>query len=274
MTINCKGELIDLTDPKIMGILNITPNSFFDGGKYKTDTEFLKQTELMLEQGADFIDLGAYSSKSGADFVSQEQELARMIPIVELLVKEFPSIILSIDTFRAEVAKQSVQSGAAIINDISAGELDPDMLSVVGQLKVPYILMHMRGNPNTMQSMTDYKDITLEVIQYLSQRVALARENNIVDIILDPGFGFAKTTQQNYELMNKMELLEVFELPLLVGISRKTMIHKLLEITPEKALNGTTVLNTIALQKGANILRVHDVLEAVQTKKILKALSI
>lgn len=274
MTINCKGELIDLTDPKIMGILNITPNSFFDGGKYKTDTEFLKQTELMLEQGADFIDLGAYSSKPGADFVSQEQELARMIPIVELLVKEFPSIILSIDTFRAEVAKQSVQSGAAIINDISAGELDPDMLSVVGQLKVPYILMHMRGNPNTMQSMTDYKDITLEVIQYLSQRVALARENNIVDIILDPGFGFAKTTQQNYELMNKMELLEVFELPLLVGISRKTMIHKLLEITPEKALNGTTVLNTIALQKGANILRVHDVLEAVQTKKILKALSI
>ncbi|MHC5310469.1 dihydropteroate synthase [Myroides sp. LJL116] len=273
MTINCKGELIDLSDPKIMGILNITPNSFFDGGKYKSDRDFLAQGELMLEQGADFLDLGAYSSKPSADFVTQDQELARIIPVVELLVKEFPQVKISIDTFRGEVARQSILAGACMVNDISGGKLDPTMLEVVGQLQVPYILMHMKGNPQTMQSLAEYQNITKEVITYFSEQVALAREKGIHDIIIDPGFGFAKTLEQNYELMQHMELLHALDLPILVGISRKSMIYKLLETTAEFALNGTTVLNTIALQKGASILRVHDVLQAVQTKKIYNALT-
>lgn len=274
MTINCKGELIDLSDPKIMGILNITPNSFFDGGKYKSDKDFLAQAALMLEQGADFLDLGAYSSKASAEFVDQDQELDRILPVIDLLVKEFPQVKISVDTFRAEVARQSILAGACMVNDISGGTLDSTMLEVVGQLQVPYILMHMKGNPQTMQSLAQYQNITKEVITYFSQQVAIAREKGIHDIIIDPGFGFAKTLEQNYELMQHMELLDALELPILVGISRKSMIYKLLETTPELALNGTTVLNTIALQKGASILRVHDVLEAVQTKKIFNAVTL
>ncbi|MDR0228819.1 MAG: dihydropteroate synthase [Flavobacteriaceae bacterium] len=274
MTINCKGELIDLKDPKIMGILNVTPNSFFDGGKYTTDSAFLKQAEKMINDGADFIDIGAYSSKPSAEFVTEEEEILRIVPIVEMLQKEFPKMHLSIDTFRAGVAKATVEAGAALINDIAAGFLDDNMLETVGKLQVPYIMMHMRGTPQTMQSMTAYDDLTKEVKLYFSERVAKARAYKINDIIIDPGFGFAKTLEQNYELMNKMELFSSFDLPILVGISRKSMIYKLLENTPQEALNGTTVLNTIALQKGANILRVHDVKEAVETKKIIKQLTI
>lgn len=274
MTINCKGELIDLSDPKIMGILNVTPNSFFDGGKYKTDLDFLKQAERMLNEGADFIDVGAYSSKPSAEFVSEEQECQRIVPIVELLLKEFPSLYLSIDTFRAKVARVAIEAGAAMINDIAAGELDNQMITTVGELGVPYIMMHMRGNPKTMQTLTKYDDLVMDMRKYFSEKIALARAAKINDIIIDPGFGFAKTLEQNYELMNKMELFDVFELPILVGISRKSMIYKLLDITPQEALNGTTVLNTIALQKGANILRVHDVKEAVETKAIVKQLTI
>lgn len=270
MTINCKGELIDLSSPKIMGILNVTPNSFYDGGKHKSDAAFLKHAEEMIVQGADFIDVGAYSSKPSADFVSEQEEIQRIVPIVELLQKEFPTTHLSIDTFRAAVAKATVEAGAAIINDIAAGHLDEAMLETIGQLQVPYIMMHMRGTPQTMQSLTEYSDLVKEVKIYFAERVAKAREHKINDIILDPGFGFAKTTDQNYELMAKMELLSSFELPMLVGISRKSMIYRLLDITAQEALNGTTVLNTIALQKGANILRVHDVKEAVQTREILK----
>lgn len=274
MTINCKGELIDLSDPKIMGILNVTPNSFFDGGKYKTDLDFLKQAERMLNEGADFIDVGAYSSKPSAEFVSEEQECQRIVPIVELLLKEFPSLYLSIDTFRAKVARVAIEAGAAMINDIAAGELDNQMITTVGELGVPYIMMHMRGNPKTMQTLTKYDDLVMDMRKYFSEKIALARAAKINDIIIDPGFGFAKTLEQNYELMNKMELFDVFELPILVGISRKSMIYKLLDITPQEALNGTTVLNTIALQKGANILRVHDVKEAVETRAIVKQLTI
>lgn len=270
MTINCKGELIDLSSPKIMGILNVTPNSFYDGGKYKSDAAFLKHAEEMIVQGADFIDVGAYSSKPSADFVSEQEEIQRIVPIVDILQKEFPAIHLSIDTFRAAVAKATVEAGAAMINDIAAGYLDEAMLETIGQLQVPYIMMHMRGTPQTMQSLTSYNDLVKEIKIYFAERVAKAREHKINDIILDPGFGFAKTLDQNYELMAKMELLSSFELPMLVGISRKSMIYKLLDITAQEALNGTTVLNTIALQKGANILRVHDVKEAVQTREILK----
>lgn len=270
MTINCKGELVDLSSPKIMGILNITPNSFYDGGKYKSDAAFLKHAEEMIAQGADFIDVGAYSSKPSAEFVSEQEEIQRIVPIVAMLQKEFPTTHLSIDTFRAAVAKATVEAGAAIVNDIAAGHLDEAMLETVGQLQVPYIMMHMRGTPQTMQSLTAYSDLVKEVKLYFAERVAKAREHKINDIILDPGFGFAKTLEQNYELMGKMELLSSFDLPLLVGISRKSMIYKLLDITAQEALNGTTVLNTIALQKGANILRVHDVKEAVQTREILK----
>ncbi|MXN92991.1 dihydropteroate synthase [Flavobacterium sp. Sd200] len=271
MLINCKGRLIDLDEPKVMGILNCTPDSFFDGGKYHNETELLKQAEKMLADGADFIDIGAYSSKPNAEFVSEEQELQRIVPVVQLLIKHFPDVILSIDTFRAKVAEASVENGAAIINDIAAGLLDDAMLPTVGKLKVPYIMMHMRGTPQTMVKLTQYDDIIKEMLFYFSERIAAARSYGIEDIIIDPGFGFAKTLQQNYEVLNKMELFDIAGFPILAGMSRKSMIYKLLNITPQEALNGTTVLNTIALNKGAKILRVHDVKEAVEVVKIWRS---
>lgn len=274
MTINCKGELIDLSIPRIMGILNITPNSFYDGGKYKTDLDFLNQTERMLNEGADFIDLGAYSSKPSAEFVSEEEEIKRLVEVVALLVDKFPKIKLSIDTFRSQVAKRAIEAGGAMVNDIAAGILDEQMIEVVGKLQVPYIMMHMRGNPKSMQSLTNYEDLILDMRYYFSERLAKAREAKINDVILDPGFGFAKTMEQNYELMAKLEHFHCFDLPLLVGISRKSMVYKLLNCTPQEALNGTSVLNTVALQKGAHILRVHDVKEANEVRKILKQLMI
>lgn len=268
-TINCKGKLVELDTPKVMGILNITPNSFYDGGRYKSDSDFLKQAETMFVDGATFLDLGAYSSKPNAEFVSVEEEAERLFPVLELLLKEFPDALISIDTFRADVAKKAINSGAAIINDISGGMLDSNMLQTVGELGVPYIMMHMRGTPNTMQQFTQYTNLINDILYYFSERISSARSYNIKDIIIDPGFGFSKTLDQNYELMQKMELFSILELPLLVGISRKSMIYKLLGTTPKEALNGTTVLNTISLQKGAKILRVHDVKEAVETLQIL-----
>lgn len=268
MFINCKGRLIDLSTPKVMGILNCTPDSFFDGGKYKNESEFLHQAEKMLTDGANFIDIGAYSSKPNAEFVSEDEELARLVPVVELVLKHFPDTLISVDTFRAAVAKAAIESDAAMVNDIAAGMLDDKMLETVGQLKVPYIMMHMRGTPQTMVKLTQYEDILKEMLLYFSERVAAARSFGIDDIIIDPGFGFAKTLLQNYEVLNKMELFKLTELPILAGMSRKSMIYKLLNITPQEALNGTTVLNTIALTKGANILRVHDVKEAVECIRI------
>ncbi len=264
MTINCKGQLIDLATPKVMGILNVTPNSFFDGGKYKNQQEILSQVELMLAEGATFIDVGAYSSKPNADFVSVKEELARIIPVVDLILKHFPKALLSIDTFRSEVAQLTIENGAALINDIAAGSLDEQMMAVVAKHNVPYIMMHMRGTPQTMQTMTDYKDIVKEMLFYFSQKVHQARSLGINDLILDPGFGFAKTTDQNYEVLQKMELFQMLELPLLAGISRKSMVYKPLHSNASEALNGTTVLNTIALTKGSKILRVHDVKEAME----------
>ncbi|KRD10129.1 dihydropteroate synthase [Flavobacterium sp. Root901] len=273
MLINCKGELIDLSIPKVMGILNVTPNSFFDGGKYKNEDEIIPQVEKMLTEGAAFIDIGAYSSKPSAEFVSEQEEIDRIVPVVELILKHFPKALLSIDTFRAEVAKVSIESGAAIINDIAAGELDDKMFDVIEKYNVPYIMMHMRGNPQTMQSLTQYGDIIKEMLFYFSEKAAKARSLGINDLILDPGFGFAKTTDQNYEVMQKMELFNVLELPVLAGVSRKSMIYKTLNITPQEALNGTTFLNTIALTKGAKILRVHDVKEAVECVALFNKLS-
>lgn len=263
-TLNIGGKILDLSKPKVMAILNITPDSFFSGSRFSDDEEIFKQVSAFLKEGASIIDVGAYSSRPGAEDVSEREELNRLIPVVKLLTTEFPDIILSIDTFRGKVAAEAIKAGGHIINDISGGELDKSMFEVVGALGVPYILMHMRGNPKTMSSLTDYNDLLLDIAFYFSEKINRLKAWGVKDIILDPGFGFAKTAEQNYRLLKDMNNLKVFDLPLLAGISRKAMIWKKLNIKPEEALNGTTVLNTLALQNGAAILRVHDVLEAKQ----------
>ncbi|PQV46911.1 dihydropteroate synthase [Jejuia pallidilutea] len=273
MTINCKGKIIDLSTPRVMGVLNITPDSFYDGGMYKDEASILKQVEYMLNNGATFIDVGAYSSRPNADHVSEEEELQRILPIVKLILNNFPETLLSIDTFRSSIAKACIAAGAAIINDISAGKLDDNMLTTVAEIQVPYIMMHMRGTPQNMQSLTNYEDLVKDIIFYFSERITAARDLGIIDVIIDPGFGFAKTLEQNFELLRKLEVFKMIEKPLLVGVSRKSMIYKTLETTAKEALNGTTVLNTIALQKGASILRVHDVKEAMETVKLVEALN-
>lgn len=269
MTINCKGILIDLSTPKVMGILNLTPDSFYDGGVLKNEKDILGQAEKMLSEGATFLDLGGYSSRPGAKDILISEELNRVIPAIELILKNFPETLISIDTFRSEVAKKAIENGAAIINDISAGMLDEAMLPTVAQLQVPYVMMHMRSTPQTMQSQTDYDNVTLDVLHYFSERIAAARKLGINDIIADPGFGFAKTLEQNFELLSNLELFKNLNVPFLIGVSRKKMIHKTLNISPQEALNGTTALNSIALLKGANILRVHDVKEAVECIKLI-----
>ena len=273
MTINCKGKLISLETPKVMGILNCTPDSFFDGGKYNNESELLSQVEKMLVDGATFADVGAYSSKPNASFVSEEEEISRILPVIELILKNFPETLISIDTFRSKVAEKSIEIGAAIINDISAGNLDDKMMETVAKLQVPYIMMHMKGTPQTMQSLANYDSIIKEMLFYFSEKIALARSLGINDLIVDPGFGFAKTTEQNFEVMKQLELFQILDLPILVGISRKSMIYKTLETTAQNSLNGTTFLNTISLQKGAKILRVHDVKEAVECVKLFEALN-
>lgn len=273
MNINCNGRLIDLSTPKVMGILNVTPNSFFDGGKHKEINSIIHQVDKMISEGADFVDIGAYSSKPSAEFVSEDEEIHRLVSVLKELVNTFPNCIFSVDTFRAEVARISVENGVAIVNDISAGLLDENMLETVAKLKVPYIMMHSKGTPQTMQSLANYEDIVKEMLFYFSERIQKARSFGISDIIIDPGFGFAKTLNQNYEVLQKMQLLSQLEVPLLAGISRKSMIYKVLENSPQEALNGTSVLNTIALQKGAKILRVHDVKEAVECIKLVSKLN-
>jgi dihydropteroate synthase len=268
MTINCKGQIIDLSTPKIMGILNITPNSFYDGGKYSLENNAIAQVEKMLKEGATFIDIGAYSSKPNAEFVSEEEELNRIIPVVKTLIKEFPEALLSIDTFRSTVAQECINNGAALINDISAGSLDEKMMEVIASNNIPYIMMHLRGTPQTMQDQTNYEHIINEILTYFSDKVNKARSLGINDLIIDPGFGFAKTTDQNYEILSNLEQFKMLELPILAGVSRKSMIYKTLDTSPEEALNGTTVLNTIAITKGATIIRVHDVKEAMECVKL------
>ena len=272
MTINCLGKLIDLSSPKVMGILNVTPNSFFDGGKYSDEISLLSQAEKMLSEGATFIDIGAYSSKPSAEFVSEEEEIRRLLPVLQLVLKNFPETLISVDTFRAKVATVAIENGACMINDISAGNLDETMMDSVAKFQVPYIMMHMKGNPQTMQSLANYENITKEMLRYFSEKIAVARSFGINDLLVDPGFGFAKTREQNFEVMKNLELFQMLEVPMLVGVSRKSMIYKTLETTANYALNGTTVLNTIALQKGAKILRVHDVNEAIESIKLVAAL--
>ena len=268
MTLNCKGNFVDLSSPKIMGILNLTPDSFFDGGKYKNEVEILHQVEKMLKEGATFIDMGAYSSRPGAEKVTEDEELKRIVPIVQLVLKDFPEAIISIDTFRSNVAESCLKEGASIINDISAGILDGNMFKLVSKYKSPYIMMHMRGTPQTMHQQTHYENLLVDILFYFSERIKVARTHKINDIIVDPGFGFSKSLEQNYELLQKLDLLRSLELPILVGLSRKSMIYKVLESTPQNALNGTTALNMLALQKGANILRVHDVAAAMECIKL------
>ena len=269
--INCKGELICFDTPKVMGILNITPDSFYAQSR-TTPAEVLRKAEQMLEEGATFVDIGGYSSRPNAQEVSPQEELQRVVPVVEALVKHFPDIRISVDTFRAEVARESLEAGACIINDISAGQIDPAIWEVVAHYQVPYIAMHMRGTPQTMQTYTEYDKLTKDILYYFSEVKDKARQLRINHLIIDPGFGFSKTLAQNYELMQQLALFKALECPILVGISRKSMIYKLLDTTPEAALNGTTVLNTFALLHGADILRVHDVKEAVECVKIVREL--
>lgn len=271
--INVKNRILDVSIPQIMGIINLTPDSFFDGGYYNTCEKALERAGTLLKEGATILDVGAYSSRPGAAEITEEEELKRLIPFIKKMIEIYPDVILSIDTFRAVVATKAIEAGASIINDISGGDLDPEMFETVGKLKVPYILMHMRGEPETMQSLTAYEDLVGDICTYFIDRIERLRGYGVKDIILDPGFGFAKTMEQNYELLNRFEELLSFGLPLLGAVSRKSMIYRLLHSSPEQALNGTTVLNTILLMKGANILRVHDVVEAKEATLLISKLN-
>lgn len=258
---------MDLSKPRVMGILNITPDSFFKGSRVLPEN-VLDVAESMLKEGADFLDVGGYSSRPGAVDISVDEELKRVVPVVHALKKIFPDTAISIDTFRSEVAHQAIEAGADLVNDIAAGLLDKEMFSVVGKAGVPYIMMHMRGTPQTMRAQTDYQNLLKEIVDYFHERVYLARQSGVKDIIIDPGFGFAKTVQQNFQLLHQLEHLEILELPILAGISRKSMIWNTLGIEPDEALNGTTALHMMALMNGASILRVHDVKSAIECIKL------
>ncbi len=262
--INCNGTLLDLNTPKIMGILNITPDSFFDGGKYQEEDSILKRVQCMIADGADIIDIGAYSSRPGADHISADEELNRLAKALNIIRKAYPEVILSVDTFRAKIAEAVVKDFQVdIINDIAAGEMDEKMFDTMVELNVPYIIMHMKGTPQDMQKDPNYNyDVVYEIIDYFSKKVEELKQRGLHDIILDPGFGFGKTLDHNYELLNRIKELDVLGLPVLIGLSRKSMIYNLLDCTPQEALNGTSLLNMISLQNGASILRVHDVKEA------------
>ena len=269
--INVNGRLMDLSEPQVMGILNVTPDSFYAGSRSETEKDIVQRLHQIIDEGASIIDIGGYSSRPNAEHISTEEEMNRLRNGLEIIRKHSPNAVVSVDTFRADVAKMCVEEyGVAIINDISAGQMDETMFSTIAQLGIPYIIMHMKGTPQDMQTSPTYAHFLKEVFYYFSEKVQKLRDLGVKDIILDPGFGFGKTLEHNYELMNHLEEFSLFELPLLVGVSRKSMIYKLLETTPEEALNGTTALHTIALLKGANILRVHDVKEAVESIKIVQ----
>jgi dihydropteroate synthase len=258
-TLNVQGRLIDLSTPKIMGVLNVTPDSFYADSRVTELTSVLQRAEVMVQEGADFLDVGGYSSRPGATDISESEELKRVVPVIETLRKEFPGIVLSIDTFRSEVAQSALYAGADMINDITGGEGDAKMYAVAAHTNAPYVLMHMRGTPQTMNQLTQYEDLLQEMIDYFHVRLEKLKQAGVKDVIVDPGFGFAKTVEQNFKLLHSLEGLQILEKPLLVGLSRKSMVWRTLETTPEHALNGTIVLNTFALLKGAAILRVHDV---------------
>lgn len=274
VTINAGGKLIDLSTPKVMGIINITPDSFYASSRKTGTADVLRQAGRMLNDGATFLDLGAYSSRPGAADISEQEETDRLLPAVEAIVANYPGAAISIDTFRAGVAEAAVKAGAHIINDISGGELDENMFATVARLQVPYILMHMKGSPQTMQQLAQYEDVFAEVFDYFVEKIHRLKQLGVYDVILDPGFGFAKEREHSYALMNRMNEFDRLQLPVLAGISRKKMIYGLLGTTAEQALNGTTTLNTIALMKGADVLRVHDVKEAVEAIAIYNAVTL
>lgn len=271
--INVNGSLLDLSTPCVMGILNVTPDSFYAGSRMQTEADIAARVEQIVKEGAGIIDIGAYSSRPNADPVSAQEEMERLRLGLEVIGRVCPDAVVSVDTFRADVARMSVEEyGVAIINDISAGEMDAEMFPTVARLNVPYIMMHMQGTPQNMQQCPHYDNLLKEVFEYFARKVQQLRDRGVKDIILDPGFGFGKTLEHNYELLAHLDDFRVFELPLLVGVSRKSMIYRLLDITPQEALNGTTVLNTLCLLKGADILRVHDVREAVEAVKMVEAM--
>lgn len=272
MTINCKGKLIDLSSPKVMGILNITPDSFYDGGRFKDEVSILNQVDKMLTEGATFIDVGAYSSRPGAKHISEQEELKRIVPVINLLIKKYPESIISVDTFRSKIAKETIHAGAAIVNDISGGNMGTKMFQTVADLQVPYILMHMLGTPQNMQQNPVYNDVIKDIISFFASKIYTLHELKLNDVIIDVGFGFGKTVNHNYQILKDLELFKILDAPILAGISRKSMLYKTLGISAKEALNATTSANTIALLNGANILRVHDVKEAIEAVKIVNQL--
>ena len=271
-TINCSGKIINLSKPMVMGILNITPNSFYDGGMYITEKDWLMQAEKILSEGASIIDIGAISTHPGAEVLTAQHEEERLFPVIKSVRKHFPQSVISVDTYSSYIASIAVENGADIINDISAGNFDDKMLETIARLKVPYIIMHMKGTPENMQQNPQYKNVIKEIAAFFSEKIYKLKQLGVNDIIIDPGFGFGKSVEHNFSILNNLEIFRIFELPLLVGLSRKSMINKTLNIKPSEALNGTTVLNTIALIKGANILRVHDVKQAMEAIKLVDSL--
>ncbi|WP_217606057.1 dihydropteroate synthase [Chitinophaga sp. GbtcB8] len=269
-TLSCRGQLVDLSTPVVMGIINITNDSFYAESRSRHLQHIIEKAGEHLANGARILDLGAQSTRPGAATIGAQEELDRLLPAIHGIINHYPEVIISVDTYHAAVAEKTVQAGAAIINDVSAGEMDPDMLTTAGRLQVPYIAMHMRGTPATMQKDPQYDNVVREVLDYFIQKTAQCRAAGINDVILDPGFGFGKTIAHNYTLLRGLNLFHILECPVLVGVSRKSMIYRLLNTTPEAALNGTTVIHTLALQQGAHLLRVHDVKEAAETVKLLQ----
>jgi dihydropteroate synthase len=269
-TLNCRGKIINLSTPVVMGIMNLTPDSFYDGGKYKNNLDIIKHADKMLHDGAAILDMGAASSRPGASLIDPEKEKKRLIPALELLLYNFPDAVISVDTYNSATAREAVKTGAHMINDISAGSIDPNMFDTIAEMQIPYVMMHMKGVPQTMQNNPVYDDVVREIAFYFSQKIDQLRQLGVHDIIVDPGFGFGKTVEDNYRIMGKLEYFKILELPVLVGVSRKSLINKVLGVSPLDALNGTTVLNTLALQKGADILRVHDVKQAAEAVRIMK----
>lgn len=269
-TLNCNGKLISLDIPKIMGIINVTPDSFYTGNNIKSSQSYIDQAGQMIEDGASFLDLGGQSTRPGSSRITAEEEAERVIPVIDAIHQVFPEHIISVDTYHHQVAKWAIEAGARMVNDVSAGAMDPMMLSTVASLDVPYIAMHMKGTPDNMQDLAIYDDIILEVVDYFIRTLSVCKKAGIKDVIIDPGFGFAKTPKQSLFLLRELKKLEVLDAPMLVGVSRKSMIYKTLNITPEEALNGTTILNTMALERGADILRVHDVKQAKEAITLVR----
>ena len=271
-TLNIKGRILDLSRPKVMGVINVTPDSFYDGSRFINEDSIILQADKLVNEGVDILDIGGYSSRPGAQEISIEEEIQRVYQSIQLIKKSHPGTPISVDTFRADVAKKAVEAGAVLVNDISGGTLDEDMFKMMANLRVPYIMMHMRGTPQNMQSLTQYDNILEEMIDFFRTRIETLQNLGVYDVVIDPGFGFAKTLEQNYYLLNHLTAFEILGRPILAGLSRKSMIYKQLGITPQDALNGTTVLNTIALQKGASILRVHDVKQAKEAIQLVACL--